>query len=108
MSKEMIELADWLRHMRSIHETSICYQDPAIVEIIKKLRSWEDEVRASLPAPEAAPTREEIADPSIVQEVVAAFEHLRKKMRGDTKGEELAAFARVDRAILAIKAAPAK
>lgn len=37
--------------------------------------------------------------------VVEAFELLRKKMRGDVKGQELAAFAGVDRAVAALRAA---
>lgn len=41
--------------------------------------------------------------PDPIEEVVNAMEHFRKKMRGDIRGEELAAVARLDRAIAALR-----
>ena len=43
------------------------------------------------------PTAEELA------EIVKAMEHFRKKMRGDVRGEELSAVARLDRAIAPLR-----
>ena len=43
-----------------------------------------------------------VAVPGPIEEVVNAMEHFRKKMRGDMRGEELAACARLFRAIDAV------
>lgn len=42
------------------------------------------------------------AAPNPIEEVVNAMEHFRKKMRGDMRGEELAACARLFKAIGAL------
>lgn len=39
------KLADWLKHVRLLHEASPAKDDPIIVAFIKELSEWEELVR---------------------------------------------------------------